>query len=258
VATEGEFWIKDVLIVGSIATAGISADAGNAAISIQHVIMFSKDPQPPYGVVVTSCGELVMSGGCDIISMGTCLALVPGLNAVPGQHTNAVFVSDCLFDSPNGNGVYVAPRNNGYASLLKFTNCWASTQNNNGGVWPANGFTLDGSQATPPQGVRPITDASFVNCSSRNFVKHCGIYAKNVYGLRVTSSTFTGNFVGIQTYGCVGILGHNMAGDYNPAPLGFPAGNQAYGVLLEKSQMVFNPGDHLLGGNGVGPFKIIP
>lgn len=258
-AAEGEFWLKDILVEGQVTTSGITANAGNAAVSIQHVIMFSSDPQPPYGIAVTSCGELVMNSGCDIISMGTCLALVPGLGGVKGQHVNAVFVSDCLFDSPNGQGgVYVCPEADGNVSLVKFTNCWGSTANNNQGKWPTNGFTLDGSKATPAPPLKSIMDVTFTNCNSRSFVNHCGWYAQNVYGISWIGCTASGNFVGLQTKNCVGIASGNKFGDYSPGPVGYPPGNAAYGMLLEKSQMVFNPGDNLLGGNGVGPFKIIP
>ncbi len=257
IAAEGEFWVKDVLIEGQVKTSGITANAGNAAVSIQHCIMFSQDPQPPYGVAVTSCGELVMGSGCDIISMGTCLALVPGLGGVKGQHANAAFISDCLFDSPNGNGVLVKPQADGYASLLKFTNCWASTQNNAGGTWPANGFTLDGTQSVPPVGIKPIMDVTFTNCSSRNFVQHCGWYCKGVYGLTSIGCTASGNFMGFQTYGCVGNISCGKFGDFTPAPLGFAAGNAAYGILIEKSQMAVGS-DNLLLGNGKGGIIILP
>lgn len=258
-AAEGEFWLKDILVEGQIGISGITANCGNAAVSIQHVIMFSQDPQPPYGVVVTSCGELVMNSGCDIISCGTCLALVPGLGGVKGQHVNAVFVSDCLFDSPNGTGgVYICPFADANVSLVKFVNCWASTANNNQGKWNTNGFTLDGSQANPAPPLKAIMDVTFTGCNSRSFVNHCGWFAKAVYGVTWNGCTASGNFVGIQTANCVGIVSLNKLGDYSPGPVGYPAGNAAYGAQFDKSQMVFNPGDNLLGGNGVAPFKINP
>ncbi len=116
---------------------------------------------------------------------------------------------------------------------------------------------LDGSKTHPPAGVRPISDVTFTNCNSRSFVNHCGWYADTVYGISWVGCSATGNFNGIQTKNCTGIISGNKCGDYSPAPLGFAAGNAAYGLLLEKSTIALGP-DNLLGGNLLGPIKVIP
>jgi hypothetical protein len=256
--TSGQGWIKDVLIEGQIKYAGIVADAGNTTVSIQHVIMYSWPSQPPYGVLIKSAGELIMEGGCDLISCGNCLAIQPGFGGARGQQVNAVFVSNCLFDSGNGQGAcLICPQTDGYVFLCKFTNCWASTENNLSGTNPTNGFTIDGSQTHPPLGIRPIQDVTFTNCSSRNFVRHCGWYCKNAYGVTWSGCMASGNFVGIQTYGTTGIISASKCGDFSPGPLNYPAGNAAYGILLEKSLMAVS-NDNLLMGNGRGGIIILP
>jgi hypothetical protein len=256
--TSGQAWVKDCLMEGQFRYAGIIADCGNTTVSIQHTIMYSWPNQPTYGVLIISAGELIMEGGCDLICCGNCLAIQPGLEGKKGQQVNAAFISNCLFDSGNGQGCcYICPKGDGYVFLVKFTNCWASTENNNSGKNPTNGFTIDGSQSTPPAGIKSIQDVNFVNCNSRNFVRHCGWYCKQAYGVTWSACMASGNYVGIQTYGTVGIIGSSKCGDFSPAPLGFPAGNTTYGILLEKSTMAVGT-DNLLNGNGTGPIAILP
>lgn len=235
----GEFWIKDVLMGDIIRVAGISANAGCATVHLNHVIMCNfGGPQPPYGVVITSAGEFIMNNGCDIIGMGTCLAIVPGLDGTKNQYVNAVTISDSYFDSGNGLGcVYICPKNAGYVSIVRMSNVWTSTDNNNSGHNPTNGFTFDGTQSIPALGNPAIQDISMVNCTGRSFVGHCGLYAKGVQGLGIFNSTFAGNFDGIHiAAGCSGvILIGNKCGNYTPSPVGFPPINTAYGIVIEPT-----------------------
>lgn len=262
VVNEGEYWIEDVLIEGHVKLAGFMLSAGNSAITIRHVVMYAIDPQPSYGIAVTACGELVMSGGCDIICMGSCLALVPGLGGVQNQYVMAVFISDCLFDSGNGLGcVYVCPTTNGFVGMVRFANVWASTANNGKRTWPTNGFTFDGTQTKPPVGVKAIQDVSLTNCVAQYFLGHCGVYAKSVDGLTITNSTFGGGlYQGIQlSGGCAGaILQHNKLGDFRPAPVGGGiAGCERFGIYIEAGCVALE-GNNVYRGNLAGALWVEP
>lgn len=256
-AANGEFWIKDVLIGGTIGTSVITANVGNAAVRIDHVIAYNDNgaPQPPYGIVVTAAGELTIGGGTDIIQCGTCLAIVPGLGGVKGQFVVAIFVSDSLFDSGNGTGcVYIGPMADAYVLTVRFVNAWASTPNNGNGQWPTNGFTFDGSGSKPSPQLKPIQDVCLTNCVGKAFVNHCGVYAKAVAGLSIQNCSFGGCFNGIQIGpGCSGfILSGNKCGDYVPPTIGQPTGgNAAYGILIEPNDQFIVTGN-LLYGNGKG------
>lgn len=254
---EGEFWIKDVLIGGSFGVAGIVVNAGDAAVRIGHVVMYCDDVQPPYGICVSSCGELVINDATDVINCGNCLALVPGMGGVKSQHVIATMVSDSLFDSGNGQGcVYVGPQSDGFVLNTRFCNVWTSTPDNNRGKNPTNGFTLDGSMARPVlPNVLPIQDVTLTNCLAKSFVNHCGVYAKNVNGLGIFNSTFGACYRGIQIApGCPGfILSGNRCGAYVPSPGSFPAGNANYGILIEANDQFIVTGN-LLYGNGTGGY----
>lgn len=257
----GQSWMRNVLMTGVIKTAGIDINAGGGAVRLEHVLMFNgtmqpNDPQPPYGILVRSAGELVIRA-CDIDNCGTNLAIVPGMDGTPNTYVNAISVSDSYFDNGNGDQVLVRPTGSSFVLTARFSNVWTSSVNNNGGAWPGNGFTFDGSQSHPAATL-PIMDVGLSNCLGQNFLKHCGLYAKAVQGLSVMGSTFGGNFNGIQTYGCVGTLSANKCGNYVAPPLGSATGgNTAYGMLLEKSQMAI-ASDNLLLGNGIGSIIILP
>ncbi len=256
---EGELWMSDILVGGSIRTAVASLNAGNSAIQMRHVLAYnSSASQPPYGVVVTSCGELIMQA-CDIDNCGTNLALVPGLGGVKGQWTNAVFISDCLFDNGNGPGnVYIGPQSDGWVFTVKFTNVWTSTVNNGEGAWNTNGFTFDGSMSKPiGLGVLPLEDITRVNCVGRSMRNHCGVYAKGVNGLTIADSTFGGgNFAGIQLApGCSDyVVRGNKLGAYTPPSVGsLVRGNDAYGLIVEPNGFGIIQGN-MARGNGRGGF----
>lgn len=253
---DGEFWIEDVLVEGTVGVAGIVVNAGNAAVCVRHVVMDAAGVQPPYGICVTSVGELIVSDGCDIINMGTCLAIIPGIGGVKGQFANAIFVSDSLFDGGNGPGcVYICPHTDAYVGMVRFSNCWASTANNNNGTWNTNGFTLDGTQSKPEfTALLPIQDVSLVNCVGRSFVNHAGFYAKGVQGLSIANSTFGGCFNGILIdTGCSNfVLSGNRCGNYTPPPVGSQfGGNVAYGIVIEPNADFIVMGN-LCYGNAVG------
>ncbi len=255
---EGEFWLQDILISGVAKVAGVLGNCGNAAIQMRHVLAYMSDPQPPYGVVIESCGELLMSD-CDIDNAGTCLALVPGLGG-PNQHVDAVIVSDSLFDNGNGFGnVLIQPRGNGFCSDLQFNNVWTSSVNNNKGQWNTNGFAIDGSQANGSL-QRPIQNVRLRGCWGRNFVNHCGVFARAVHALSIVDGSFTGNFDGINLQpGCTDFsLRGNYCGDYDIGPVGWPGGpalggrNTRFGIVLQSPNagMVM---ENFLRGNGQGP-----
>lgn len=248
----GQFWVRDVLVQGTIGYAGIACNNGGGTAHFSHVIMFADSPQPPYGIVVTSAGELQIDCGCDIINCGNCLALVPGLNGVPNQEVTATTVSGSLFDSGNGAGcVYVCPTNGGYILKATFTDVWASTGKNAGNT---NGFTFDGSQSKPAI-FKPIQNVKLVGCTSKSFTTHCGLYARGVDALSITASTFGDNFNGIQlAAGCTNFLvSNNHCGPFVPASGGNPTpGNLAYGVYIEAGNPLGICTNNVLTGNRAG------
>ena len=254
----GEFWIKDILVEGLIGTAGVVANAGNATVHLNHVIMSNfGGPQPPFGIKVTSCGELIIDNGCDIINCGNCLAIVPGIDGVKNQYVNAIFVSDSLFDGGDGQGtVWISPSNGGYVLTAKFTNVWASTAGNNNGTSPTNGFLFDGSHSTPAlPTLRAIQDVSLSNCVSKSFRRHCGVYATAVDALSIQGCTFGDCFNGIQiAKGCSSfVLIGNKCGNYVPPSVPNAAGgNEAYGILIEPTTLPFTAALNMCYGNGIG------
>ncbi len=252
----GQFWARNILVGGAIKTAAVTCSAGNGAVKLDHVRAFNNSPvQPPYGICITSCGEAVICGGCDIDNCGTNLAIVPGLNNTKGQYCAAIYISDSLFDNGNGPGqVLVQPTTDSYVNIVRFSNVWTSSINNSSGVWNTNGFTFIGDQTHPPAGTLPIQDINLVNCTGRNMVRHCGIYARGIQGLSVQNSTFSSNFTGIQIGpGCpdYSLIG-NKCGSYAPGAVGFPAqGNSSFGILVEPNAGGIVMGN-LLRGNGAG------
>lgn len=257
----GQSWLRNIEMEGTFKTAGIDISNGGGAARLDHVLMFNgtmlpSDPQPSYGILVRSAGELVITRS-DIDNCGTNLAIVPGMDGVPNTFVNAVMISDSLFDNGNGDQVLIRPEGSSFVHNVRFSNVWTSSINNNGGAWPGNGFTFDGSRSKP-LAVLPILDVGLANCLGQCFLSHCGLYAKSVYGLSVVGSTFGGNFNGIQTYGTKGTLVGNKCGHYVAPPLGTTTGgNAAFGMLLEKSAMAVSS-DNLLDGNGRGPILVLP
>ncbi len=255
---DGEFWIEHVLIQGEIETAGILANAGNAAVNFFNIIMYGDDPQPPYGIVVTSCGKLILDHS-DLINCGNCLAIVPGLGGVQGQHANALFLSNTCFDGGNGQGAcYICPTNGAYVLTGMINNCWASTARNGltaDGQYPTNGFTLDGSQSKPLLAtLKSIQGINFTNCTSKGFINHCGWYVKGVNSFSMVNCTAGACFNGIQIApGCVDyVLNGNKCGDYVPPAGNLPSGgNQAFGILIEPNDYGICT-NNMLRGNRLG------
>lgn len=252
---EGEFWLENILIGGNIGYAGIVANAGDAAIYMRHIIMYGDGTQPQYGILVTSCGELDITGGTDIINMGNCLALRPGMNGVKSQHIIAVLVSESLFDSGNGQGcVYICPETDAFVNVVKFTNVWTSTSGNNNGNNPTNGFTFDGTRAKPALPVPAIQDVTLVNCVGKSFKGHCGVYANNVQGLSIQASTFGDNNVGIWLKNCseAQIIG-NKCGAYSGGFFpGTNGGNTVFGIFIEATLSPFMVMMNMCYGNPQG------
>jgi hypothetical protein len=248
----GEYWIERLLIEGTTLTGGMNVSVGGAAVNLRHVIMAQapSTARPQYGIQVSSAGELVMSGGCDIIAMGNCLALVPG----NGQSVGAVLISDCLFDGGGGSNtgtwygaVFVAPSGNGYVAVLRFANVWASTGSNT----TANGFAFFGTGSTSP--FPSIFDVSLVNCLGQGFTQHDGLYASNVVGLSVIGSTFGGNYngIGIAAGTTNVVLNGNKCGKYTLP--GYPSvGNTNYGIEIDPGVDHYVVVGNVLNGNGVG------
>lgn len=251
----GEFWLKDIEMEGGFAYAGIVVNVGNAAVRINHTIMNNWfGPQPSYGILVQSAGEFIMDGGCDIMQMGNCLALVPGLGGVKNQYVSAIKISDCLFDSANGLGcVYIAPQSNGFVITARFTSVWASKNGNAAGI-VTNGFTLDGTQTVGSPQV-PIQDITFVNCEGKSFTNHCGLYAKGVQALTISNCTFGDNYMGVWlANGCSDVIvTGNKVGNYAPAIQGqVNGGNADHGIFIEPSVTRFIVAENLGYGNGKG------
>jgi hypothetical protein len=229
----GEYWIENLLIEGTIRGGGIYVNVGAAAVYLRHVIMYHADVnnQPQYGIQVTSSGELIISD-CDIAQMGICLSIVPG----QGQYAIATYVSNSFFDNGRTACVYVAPTGDGFVSTMRFANVWTSTgiPDNPG---RANGFSFVGLYSTPPPGIEfVIDDVSLVNCLGQGFVGNAGLYAHTVHGLSITSSTFGGNFNGIQIAAGTQnfVLAGNMCGNYVPPPANQPNGNNTYyGIYID-------------------------
>lgn len=259
----GQVWLKNILIGGKIKSAGLDISAGGGAVLLDHIRTFNGDmeagtPQPKYGVLVRSAGELIMTKS-DICNCGTNLAIMPGIDGVANTYVQAVSISDCLFDNGNQDQICIRPMGSSFVLNANLVNVWCSSVNNGNGTWPGNGITVDGAQSHTAVGFPAICNVTVSNSLFQNSEGHCGGYFDTVTGLSVVNCGAWNNFVGFQTRRCTGVMALNKAGSYMPSALGFPqAGNKAYGILLEKSPMVFNPSDNALAGNGVGPYRIIP
>ncbi len=267
----GEFWANDILMGGDFGVSGISLNVGNAAAQMRHILMYANDPQPQYGILVTSCGELMLSQA-DVDNCGSNLALVPGLGGTRQQYVMAVKVSDSFLDNGNGPGnVLICPFGDAFVENVDLVNIWTSSVNNGGGTWNTNGFTFDGSQSVPfLPNVRSVERVTMVGCLGQCHVGHCGLFAKKVHNLSVSDSTFGGtNYDGIRiAAGCTETrIANCNCGDYVAPPFGQTfGGNKHFGISLDA-----NPGGriictgNLLGGNGAGglfnqqptPFQII-
>lgn len=260
----GQSWLRNILMGGYIKQAGCDINTGWGAVRLDHVIMFNgvmdpNDPQPPYGILVKSAGELMLDR-CDIDNCGANLAIVPGIDNVPNTFVQNLDINNCDFDNGNGDGqILIRPYGSSFILNTQITNAWCSTAQTASSTWPGNGLTIDGSRAHAITGARPIMNVSVSTSVFQYSIRHCGIYAHSVQGLSITNSTAAGNYVGFQTNNCVGLISNVKAGAYEAPYLGASVpGNTTYGVLLEKSNMKFNPAENALDGNGVGPYWIIP
>lgn len=259
----GQCWLKNILIGGMIKSAGLDISAGGGAVLLDHIRTFNGDmeagtPQPKYGVLVRSAGELIMTKS-DICNCGTNLAIMPGIDGVANTYVQAVSISDCLFDNGNADQVCIRPYGSSFVLNVNMVNVWGSSVNNGNGTWPGNGLTVDGSQSHTAVGFPSVCNVTVSNSLFQNAVNHCGIYASTVTGLSAVNCGAWNNFVGIQTYRCTGAVSLNKCGAYMPACLGFPqAGNANCGVLLQSSPMVFNPADNALAGNRLASYRILP
>lgn len=261
----GQVWVENVLMVGKFKHAGIDLNNNGGAARLSHVRMFNgtmlpSDPQPNYGILVRSAGELMIDS-CDIDNCGVNLAVVPGIDSQPDTYVQNLDIVNSDFDNGNGEGqILIRPYGTSFVLNSQLTNVWCSSVNNGGGTWPANGLTIDGTRSHPRAGFPSIMNVSVSTSVFQNSVRHCGVYANAVHGLSIVNCTAGANYMGFQTYGCLGLISAVKAGAYVPSALGQPTGgNTIYGVLLEKSNMRFNPSDNCLDGNGVPPgWKITP
>ncbi len=261
----GQSWMRNILMGGYFKQAGMDINAGGGAVRLEHVRMFNgvmnpSDPQPPYGILVKSAGEFFMSD-CDIDNCGTNLAIVPGIDGVANTYVQNVDIVNCDFDNGDGEGqILIRPYGSSFVLNTQIVNGWTSTAQTAASMWPGNGLTIDGTRSTPIARTQPIENVSLSNSVFQYAIRHCGGYFNKVQGLSIVGCTAAGNFNGFQTYNCVGTMTANKAGAYEAPYLGATTpGNAAYGVLLEKSNMKFNPADNALDGNGIPPgWKIIP
>ncbi len=249
----GQSWIRNILMEGLFKTAGIDIFNGGGAARLEHVRMFNgtmnpTDPQPKYGVLVRSAGELFMDA-CDLDNCGTNLAIVPGIDGQANTFVQNLSIVNSDFDNGNGEGqILIRPYGSSFVLNTEIDNGWFSTVDNGGGTWPANGLTIDGTHSHTALGFPCIDNVDLSNSVFQNHKQHCGVYAIAANGLSIVGCTAGANYVGFQTYGCIGLLDDCKAGAYVAG-----GGNTTYGVLLEKSGMQFDPKMNSLAGNGVAP-----
>ncbi len=254
----GQFWARNILMGGTMKTAGMDLSGGSGAIRLEHIRMFNGDmqnatPQPPYGVLVKAAGEFFMSSS-DICNCGVNLGIVPGMDGVANSFVQNINVSDCDFDNGNQDQIRIRPVGSSFVLSAQLVNTWCSSVDNGAGTWPGNGLTADASMSHTAVGFPSICNLSVSNSVFQNAKQHCGGYFKGVQGLGIDNCTAGANYVGFQTYNCVGTLGKVRAGAYVAG-----GGNTTWGVIVEKSNLKFNPGESALDGNGKIPgYRIIP
>ena len=225
--------------------------------SNSHIVMFTLPndvgPQPSYGIRLVCSGEVVIGNGTDLVNMGNCLDVVPGIFNGSGTYPDKIvglIVSDSLFDSGTAQGcVNIHPTGNSYVSTARFSNVWASTHLNPNPNH-TNGFTFVGSGGVQ-QAPRAVQDVSLVNCQSKGFAGGQGLYASGVNALSVVGSTFSGNQNGIFIDANMNnfVLSANKCGNYTVS-----GPNTGVGIFINSSCTGYISTGNICYGNTGGAY----
>lgn len=145
--------------------------------------------------------QLVNVGDCTLKHVST-VYTGQGLNAAPGsgQEVQALFMSDCFFDSNTNNAININPAAGGSVYLVKAVNIWACTS--------ASGIVLGLSNTGT------IANTEWVNCYCSNNAAGSGFYiagtivadtliegggfSKNNYGITIASGVTNFKIIGAR------------------------------------------------------------
>jgi hypothetical protein len=229
--------IHDVTMnLGISGGAAIEIDNG-VDIVISDVLIggTSSGSQISTGIVVFACGDVTLRH-CSTVFAGNGLSVAPASGAV----VQALFVTECFFDSGNAAGIDVEAT--GTVQLLKISDTWVATNASGGVILNTHGSGV--IQQTD------IIDSVVSNNTGQGLV----IASASVTGTTVMGSSFganTGNGIDVaaacsffKVIGCT--LGES--GEF--------AGNTGFGLALAAGCSNFVIDDTIIEGNTAGPASI--
>lgn len=216
----------------------ITTRSNDVDIYLEDIFMIGPESgaQASAGVQIVNCGDVTLN------NVGT-VACGHGLNIVPGngQIAQAVYVTDCFFDSGSGNGVNANPREGGTIEWMKLSDSWACT-NAHGVVFGTTGagainlVELNNITASNngPGGLGSFGGKGQGVWISKNVIKHTiigGDFSHNANGIL--------EGIGVRDFRIIGAI-CGSAGQFDS--------NTNYGIVLEgKNDNMYISGCDLQG-----------
>jgi len=211
--------VTDVRLITNIAggigiTQSTTQNAVDVVFSNTLIIGPTTGAQCTAGVQIQNVGDCTLN---HVITVKTGIGL--NVNPQAGQNVQALWVSDCQFDSGSSQGINTNPAVTGVIKLMKVLNTWCAT-NANGVVLMAGGT---GSQ----------TQTEFINCTLSNNIGHGLIVAgAGMQQLSVNGGSMSANVHGIIVNAAMN--GLTIIG-VTSGPDGNFSGNSGDGIRLNNS-----------------------
>ena len=211
----------EILDATSVTGTGIIINGGNDTF-IDHVVMDSSGTEPKCGINITRT-QAVWISDSDIIDFGTPLLINP--DGLANGLITWCFFSQVAFDTSDGNGIEIYPKNGATVKGLFFNNCWSATNERGAYIATTTGGIVDTVH---------FNGCTFYNNEFQGvLVENAGGNVRNIEfnqcrisGNSVTSS---GTYAGIDITN--NLNGFAIRGCRSGAHAGFPV-SQSYGVLL--------------------------
>ena len=165
----------------TVGTTGVGILVNNGSAGDTYIgprIIMSNGTQPLAGIQILATGHCQITG-CNVTKCVSGLLINPSATVI-----NYVWVTDSLFDSCSGNGLFINPSASASSKIqsVRFQSSWFSGTTSGGGA----GAQLSGGAASI------VDDIVFENCRFLNNQTH-GIQIGYGTNIQISNSTIAGN-----------------------------------------------------------------
>lgn len=163
-----------------------SSGQGPVDVSISDVLLHgtSQASQMIAGINIDTCGDIALQ---HISTMWTGI----GLRVSPGagKIIQALYVTDCFFDTGNSHGIYIYPTSTGVVQLLKVADCWVASNSLSGIYIGGGGGAIQQADIVNTVSSANLVDGIVINTDSTNVnVTGCSCSANSNNGIAVQAN----------------------------------------------------------------------